>query len=176
MNVLILPGHGGKDSGAVSANGTEEDDLNLGIAIQLSNLFLEAGDNPILSRDEDIYLSPSEQLAKIRELKPDCAIAIHCNSSKNEEAKGVEVFFKDDNDYPLASAIYQYLCAYTGMKQRGVKKDERGLAVLKDEPIASVLIEFGFISNPEEFDYMLRNLDLFAQCTFEGVKAWESLL
>lgn len=182
LTILLIPGHGGDDPGAVnprlSNKDTEEEDVNLTVAIALRDRLRTLGHEVLMSRDRDFFVSPAEQLARIRELKPDCSIAIHCNASTNPNARGIEVFYRDANDIELAGAVHDVLVAYTNLEDRGVHQDKsylrRHLAVLSDLKTASILIELGYLSNDKEFKYLVENPVTLAEAIADGVTMWSA--
>ncbi len=182
LTILLIPGHGGDDPGAVnkrlSDSDTEEEDINLNVAIALRDQLRTEGHEVLMSRDRDFYVSPADQLALIRKIKPDCAIAIHCNACPNPGTSGVEIFYRDANDIELAGAVHDVLVAYTHENDRGVHQDlaylKRRLADLSDAETPSILVELGYMSNDEEFKYLVNNPKTLAQAIADGIATWAS--
>ncbi len=180
--ILLIPGHGGDDPGAVnpqlSDENTEEEDINLNVAIALREQLRAKGHQVLMSRDRDFYVAPADQLRLIRETKPDCAIAIHCNASSDDGIEGVETFYRDEYDLPLARQVHRYLVVYTARKDRGVHQDvkylKRHLAVLSDYKCPACLVELAYITNPDDFDYITENPQTLAQAIEEGITEWAS--
>lgn len=176
MRILLDSGHGGKDSGAV-ANDMQEKDIALEVILKLAPMLrsLQHQHNVLLTRDRDIYISPVDRLKMIVAYEPDAFISIHCNSSINPEAHGVETIYRDDYDFPLAQAIHKSMIANTEMRDRGIKQDikdlGRRLAVLGDLKTPACLVEIGFISNEEDLE-KIQDTDLIANALKEGVEEW----
>lgn len=172
MKVLLIPGHGGSDPGAVNVStGDREKDFNFNIALELMLQLEASGQEVLISRKDDSYISPSGQLNMIRTFEPDVSLAIHCNASDNASAHGAETIYSNDDDKLLAECIQNAIIEATNLFDRGVKKDVRGLAVLKDHSVPSVLVEMGFISNAEDLAVM-RDVPLFATALFTGLEEW----
>jgi len=94
--VVIDPGHGGKDPGAVSKNGkTKEKDVALEISDRIKNHLIEKvpGVRVELTRSEDKFLSLQERTAIANSLDADLFLSIHCNGADDSVSKGVETFF-----------------------------------------------------------------------------------
>ena len=89
--ILIDPGHGGADPGAV-ANGLKEKDLNLEISLKLWRFLWEKGFLVSLTRMSDINKSLAQRCEQANRLNTGFFISIHCNASVNSEAEGIEVF------------------------------------------------------------------------------------
>ncbi len=91
--VVIDPGHGGKDSGAVGKAGHREKDVALAIAKQLQRQFnQQPGFHAVLTRSRDTYLPLRERLAIARRYKPKLFLAIHADAAYNNTAVGASVF------------------------------------------------------------------------------------
>ncbi len=93
MIVVIDPGHGGKDPGAVGQHGTREKDVVLSIARMLANVVNEHPHmRAVLTRDGDYYVSLRKRLQIARKYKADLFIAIHADSYFNDRAAGASVY------------------------------------------------------------------------------------
>src|SRR5690554_6003780 len=96
--VVIDPGHGGIDSGAVGSSGTREDELNLIVALKLKNYLEEHGAKVIMTRETDEGLAPkkSEDMRKrvelIKESNADVVISIHMNKFPQTKYYGAQTF------------------------------------------------------------------------------------
>lgn len=91
--IVIDPGHGGKDPGAIGERGTKEKDVVLGIAKNLANIINQTpGMRAVLTRNGDYYVSLRERLTKARQYKPDLFIAIHADSYFDNNARGASVY------------------------------------------------------------------------------------
>ncbi len=105
-------GHGGKDSGAVSANKIKESDTVLKIGMLIKNNLEKNNEKVITTREKDLYYSLDYRSSKANKENCDYFISLHMNSSTNKSAKGVEVWVYDEKSkvYNLAkisALIYQ---------------------------------------------------------------------
>ncbi|OED34729.1 hypothetical protein AB834_05985 [PVC group bacterium (ex Bugula neritina AB1)] len=102
--VMIDPGHGGKDKGAVGARGLQEKNLVLDVAKVLKNILEQEGMKVLLTRDTDEYISLRKRSELTNRSSADLFISLHANSSKNKRARGLEVFYLSDkmDDYARA--------------------------------------------------------------------------
>jgi len=92
--VVIDPGHGGKDSGAVGGTGLTEKEIVLDVSKRLKKkLESNFGWDVILTRDSDVFIPLEERIAIANAKKADLFISIHANASRRKEAKGVETYF-----------------------------------------------------------------------------------
>lgn len=102
--VVIDPGHGGHDPGAIGPSGLKEKDINLKIAKALKKKLEKAGKgigirNVHLTREDDRFIPLEERTAIAKKLRADLFISIHCNASRNRSAHGLETYilsFTDD--------------------------------------------------------------------------------
>lgn len=92
-SIVLDPGHGGKDPGAVGRRGLREKDVNLDITKRLSRLLRDAGVRVILTRDRDVFVSLEERTAIANINNADLFISIHQNANRYRSAKGVETYF-----------------------------------------------------------------------------------
>lgn len=180
MKILLDPGHGGADPGAVNpAAHVKEKDINLDICLALGRLLESAGHVVLYTRTGDASISPSARLTLISKWKPEAFISVHCNASDNPQAHGIETIYRDDYDRNLAICVQSELVAATGMHNRGIKCDgspeyHRNLAVLKDLETPAILVEIGFLTNSGDLQ-TIRNTGLIAQAIADGVQAWRTV-
>lgn len=157
FTVCIDPGHGGKDAGAVDGKGlgdnlyTKEADINLQVALKLTDNLRVKGFNVVLTRASDWYPSLQERYNRANQAKADIFISLHCNAAANEKAAGIETLYnpKSTQGKRLAALVQQELIKATKALSRGVK-ERTDLAVLNGTKMPAILIEMGFITNNVE--------------------------
>ncbi len=92
--IIIDPGHGGKDSGAVGPQGTREKDVVLAVARELKRLIDERKEvNAVMTRNSDVFISLYQRANIAKQANGKLFVSIHANASRNRSAKGMEVFF-----------------------------------------------------------------------------------
>lgn len=164
--ILIDPGHGGIDGGAKSKNGTIEKDINLAISLKLKTKLEEMGYKVAMTREDDIGLYENgktvknkkrEDLAKRVELKKitkcDVFISIHQNMFPQSKTKGAQVWYADNEESKkLANIIQESLKKNLDENNHRLSKPACDqYKILRDDyKGASVIVECGFLSNPEE--------------------------
>jgi N-acetylmuramoyl-L-alanine amidase len=104
--IVIDAGHGGKDPGAIGANGTKEKDLNLDIARKLKSIFeKDRNFKVVLTRESDIFIPLVERSNIANKHKADLFISIHCNANINVNKCGFEIYFLSEKaTSPMAAA------------------------------------------------------------------------
>jgi len=152
--VVIDPGHGGMDRGAIGINGIREKDVVLKIGMEILRLNSELYGNVLeiySTRYTDTLISLNHRTKLANAIKADVFISIHFNQAVRKAAKGIEVYLSKSN---RKSENFAKLLAYEskgklGLKNRGVKYGN--FQVLREIGNAiSVLLELGFLSNNEE--------------------------
>ena len=103
--IVLDPGHGGKDPGAIGAKGTKEKDITLDIALRLKQKMTDLDRfNVFLTRQEDKFLTLAERVAIAKEKKADLFLSIHVNSLPNEGVNLIETYYFGP---PLTSEIFR---------------------------------------------------------------------
>lgn len=148
--ICIDAGHGGKDPGAC-ANGVQEKDIALKVALKVKELLLVNNLKVVLTREDDKYDAPNEKAKKANTAKADLFVSIHCNSASDESANGTETLSYDLNgdSFHFANCVQQELTNICKRRNRGVKQ-RKDLAVLNSTQMPAILVETAFISNEEE--------------------------
>ncbi|MEW8973989.1 MAG: N-acetylmuramoyl-L-alanine amidase family protein [Tissierellaceae bacterium] len=155
--IVIDAGHGGSDPGASSITGKREKDLALSVSNKLNNSLKAKGYNTLMTRNTDVFVDLYERARIANINNADIFVSIHGNSfTNNKTVKGIEVYYwpkdkskiKEEEQYPLAKSIFDELIRATSASSRGVKTN--AYVVIKETRMPAVLIETGFLTNPEE--------------------------
>ena len=159
--IMLDPGHGGPDTGAIGPNHTYEKANNLAIALSLNTILQQAGAKVILTRTDDC--SPASNYSEIEDLQarvdlaeknnPDLFICIHNDSFSNPDVQGSSTYYSQDNPKQqesllLANSIQSAVIDTVQTKNRGIKEAE--FYVLRKTTMPAILLETAFISNPYE--------------------------
>ena len=173
--IMVDPGHGGADPGAISKSGYYEKNLTYPIALKLKSYLENAGATVILTRG-DSKSEPSIEKRRMMAINknPDLYVAVHIDSATSS-AKGSSVYYYKNYSAPLAFAISESLPStvkaganYT-LKNRGAHFYP--FHVTRVENCPSVLVECGFISNNTEFNMMKNatNQSYIAKGIYNGI-------
>ena len=146
--IVIDPGHGGNDTGALRGSVLEKD-LTLDIALKLRKVLKEKGFNKvIMTRTSDTTLSLADRVRIANDYNADLFVSIHINSSVKSEINGIETHYYSDRGYDVAKVIHKELISNISATDRGLFKSK--FYVINHTEAPAVLLELGFISNEQE--------------------------
>ena len=170
--IIIDPGHGGEDCGAIGANGVYEKDLNLEISGILGQMLTERGYAVVYTRTEDKLLYTDEEnvkgIRKISDLKNRCKIgaeyenslfvSIHMNYFSNPVYSGLHTYYSQNNpaSYELAAKVQAGVCESLQPNNDRVIKKGENMYLLEHLENPAILIECGFITNTEECELLCK--------------------
>jgi N-acetylmuramoyl-L-alanine amidase len=172
MLVIIDPGHGGKDTGAIGfENGVGviyEKDINLDVANRLSKLLSDVGVKIYSLRTDDSSIGLYERPSMANSINGDLYVSIHNNSSDSGKPSGVETLYytkANEAEYliksmRMAEIAQGNLLASLGLANRGISSRPE-LAVLNKTVMPSIIIEGGFLSN--YYDLAIMKTDGFRE-------------
>lgn len=181
LNIVIDPGHGGKDSGAIALDGyTYEKDLNLLVAENLMEKLNNNSEiNATITRTRDEYIKLLDRAAISNDSNADLFLSIHFNSADNSSAKGIEVLYaseknvsiKDTVQKHFASCLQKALIKETGALDRGIK-NRPAIIVLNKTKNVSALVELGFLSNESDLENIKDPdyIDKLARGIYNGIE------
>lgn len=161
ITIVLDAGHGGRDGGSVGTNGTIEKEINLKYTLALKEKLVSLGYHVELTRktDDGLYseLAPNKKTSDmkarfeiIKKTNPNLVISIHMNSFPDKSASGANTYYRagDEASKNIANLIQASINTYCGAKTKQGKVGN--FYILNCSYYTSVLVECGFISNPEE--------------------------
>ena len=169
--IILDAGHGGMDGGAVGVNNTPEQGINLAITLKLKELLQLNGFEVILTRpNENSIHDPSETSVakqkrsdmrnrlKIIENHPNALfVSIHQNKFSDPSCKGAQIFYSPNHSdsEQLAKLLQEsFRENLQPENSREIKASDESLYLLWNAEIPAVLVECGFLSNPNECDQL----------------------
>ena len=173
VTVVIDAGHGGEDGGTQSADGMYEKEVNLEIAHMLDTMLRANGIRTVMTRTEDVLLYDRNadyhgrkkmlDLATRRriteEIENPVFVSIHMNSFPEERYMGLQVFYSPNDTRSQALAEWIQNSAQMLLQpqnDRKIKKATSAIYLLDRLQCPAVLVECGFLSNPQEADLLSR--------------------
>ena len=160
--ILIDAGHGGRDPGKVGIADTLEKDINLKIAFYLKELLEHQNIQVLMTREKDEDLAATsdnfktsdmkKRISLIQESNADLVVSIHQNSYTTPDVYGAQCFYFTDSEEGkiLASTIQKQIIISTNQTKVREIKSNSDYYLLKHSPLPTVIVECGFLSNPDE--------------------------
>ncbi|MDE6138451.1 MAG: N-acetylmuramoyl-L-alanine amidase, partial [Candidatus Gastranaerophilales bacterium] len=145
--VVLDPGHGGSDHGAIRSNISEKN-ITLDISKRVQKLLEKKGFEVYMTRETDETVSLQERVDISENIVPDVFVSIHVNSSNSESPNGLETHYYKDNSLQLAKTVHASLLNHITANNRGLFKSK--FYVINHTTAPAILVEIGFLSNPSE--------------------------
>ena len=156
--IVLDPGHGGSDAGAIGPTGVTEKSVSLAVSLKAQKLLADSGYQVVMTRTTDIDVAApgvsdaTELQARVDKAPPNAAlfISVHCNAFSNGKANGMETYHAPTavKGARLARLLNEELERLGGLNNRGVKAAR--FYVMTHSQCPASLIELGFITNPRE--------------------------
>lgn len=182
--IVIDPGHGGFDPGKVGVSGSLEKDINLAIALKLRKILENSGYTVYMTRETDISLCDESQTGKkradlakrveiIEKSEPALTISIHQNSY-SAGTSGAQVFYYSysERGKKLAGLLQEQIKEQMQPENHRMEKENSNYYMLKQVSTPLVIVECGFLSNPNEEQLLLQEnyQEKLARAIGEGVE------
>jgi len=164
--IVVDCGHGGNDPGKVGVNGALEKDINLQIGKQVEEILKKKGYEVVMTREKDEILADEgssnkkaqdmkRRVALINDVKPVLAMSIHQNSYQDAGIRGAQVFYymHSADGKEAAKLMQQALLEVDADNTRQAKANDTYYLLKRTEP-PTIIIECGFLSNPEEAELL----------------------
>lgn len=158
QQIVLDPGHGGDDPGAISPEGVKEKDLTLALALRLEKLLKMEGLAPVqLTRDGDYAVSMRRRASESRgSATENLLLSLHLSAWRSSQTHGCTIYFlpstdHEENNFLLAQSID------AAMQAAGVADctfERVTVSPLNRTPFPALLLELGYLSNPEEFSLL----------------------
>jgi N-acetylmuramoyl-L-alanine amidase len=168
--VMIDPGHGGKDPGAIGPSGLKEVDVILPIGKRVAELLERQGIQAKLTRNSDYFVGLDERVTISREAGATLFVSIHANSIDNRpDVNGLETYHYNLGE-SLANTVHSTVVDY--VNSRGFYLGDRRVRsarflVLRKSSIPAILVETGYLTSDAEADRLRR--DDYQKVMAEGI-------
>lgn len=150
--VVVDAGHGGHDRGGIPRQRVSEKAMTLDVAQRLRNVLEQSGYRVVMTRNNDVFIPLGTRVAIANSYRDAIFVSVHFNSARRSGADGIETYFYSGQSLPLASAIHAQVVRGAPSPNRGIRR--RGFFVLRRTRIPAVLVECGFLTNPNEARYV----------------------
>jgi N-acetylmuramoyl-L-alanine amidase len=176
IDILLDPGHGGQESGSKGPTGYPEKNINLLVSKLVEQELIKLGATVYLTREKDVDVSLEERVAMIDKIKPDLAVSIHYNALPDngdaENTKGISTFWYNTQAHAPAMFLHNYLVTKLNRPDYGTYWNN--LALTRPHTAPSILLELGFMINPEEFEWITnaQEQQKLAKAIAQGIQAW----
>lgn len=185
IKIFIDQGHNPVNPNAgAEVNGVREQDINYEVGIRLANLLnnnpnFEARvsrPTPTTQLGTSTTTSLQQRVAGANSWPADIFLSLHCNVSENTAASGSEayVYPGSTTSYSIATRILEGIHNQTGLPNRGVIPTTR-LYVLRATSMPAVLVEMGYMSNPNDLNLLVNDPQSFARGIYNGILAYYGL-
>ena len=147
--VIIDPGHGGKDSGAIGIGGVLEKDVILPIGKRIAEILERNGIQVIMTRDSDYFVTLPGRVTMAQRANADVFVSIHANSAgaNRPEVSGLETYHYDSG-LRLAQIVHSKILQSLNVRDRNVRKAR--FYVLRKTSMPSILVETGFLTGRDD--------------------------
>lgn len=164
--IVVDCGHGENDPGKIGVNGALEKDINLTIGKLVEERLKKAGYEVVMTRTEDKILAPEDntnrktqdmkaRVAFINEAKPVIAVSVHQNSYHEPDVSGAQVFYySHSTEGEAAAKIMQEAFLSVDPENTRQAKANDSYYILKRTEVPTIIVECGFLSNPEEAELL----------------------
>lgn len=147
--VIVDPGHGGKDPGAIGIGGLQEKDIILPISQEVAAILEQNGVKAVLTRNSDYFVDLAPRVAMAERLDANLFVSIHANSINlsRQDISGLETYYYSSGQ-ALAQTIHNNILQNVDIDNRGVRRAR--FFVLRKSSMPSVLVEVGFVTGRED--------------------------
>lgn len=177
VSILIDPGHGGsEDLGSRGPTGYPEKEVALIVAKLVRDRLIAKGVTVYMTREADVDLSPNDRAAMINQIQPTLALSLHYNALPDEgdaaHTAGVGAFWYNAQSHGLAVFLHNYLVEKLDRPSYGVFWNN--LALTRPTVAPAVLLELGFMINPQEFEWVTNGQaqKKLADTLTDGIEQW----
>lgn len=166
--IVLDPGHGGPDGGAVAKSGLVEKHVTLSVSQMLRDYLQQAGAVVYLTREKDQDLADPDNRTNrkrqdltrraqfVKQVNPDILLTIHLNSIPSPRYRGAQTFYYPslEENMQLAMLIQDSFIQNLQNTKRIAKEAPNEVYLLKSAKVPAALVEIGFLSNPEEAELL----------------------
>lgn len=176
--IIVDPGHGGNDTGAIGPGTLHEKDAVLAMSLYLEDYLTREGANVIMTRTEDVFVNLYDRPENIDDYNADLFISVHANAHAHNapatEIHGIMILYNFAHNERLADIMLDTMVEETGLPR--FRTWRRNIAVIRHPHVPSVLVEAGYMMHPDDNWYILhpRGQKEIARSMMLGIKRFFS--
>lgn len=147
--IVVDPGHGGQDSGALGIGGIQEKNIILPIGKRVAEILQQNGLQAVLTRDSDYFVTLQGRVDIAERTNADVFVSVHANSAGDDrpEVSGLETYYYDSG-LGLARIVHNSILRSVNVRDRGVRKAR--FYVLRKNSMPAILVETGYLTGRED--------------------------
>lgn len=174
--IIVDPGHGGRDTGAIGPGDIHEKDVVLAMSHYLRDFLEDNGAKVIMTRVDDSFVNLYDRPERIDDYDADFFISIHVNAHAHNapatDIHGIMILYNYAHNEKLADIMLNKMVEETGLPR--FRTWRRNIAVIRHPHVPSVLIEAGYMMHPDDNWYILhpRGQKQIARSMMEGIKEY----
>ncbi len=176
--IIVDPGHGGNDTGAIGPGALHEKDVVLAMSLYLEDYLTREGAEVIMTRTDDVFVNLYDRPENINDYNADLFISVHANAHAHNapatDIHGIMILYNFAHNEKLADIMLDTMVEETGLPR--FRTWRRNIAVIRHPHIPSVLVEAGYMMHPEDNWYILhpRGQKELARAMMLGIKKFFS--
>ncbi len=170
LTIVVDPGHGGSEKGAIGCLGDKEKDINLKIANELKEILCLMGATVVMTRECDGDISLDDRVKMARENCSNIFVSIHLNSIPDikfdvHKNRGTSVYYYNENSKKIAKSVLESVVSQLGTRKEGIKT--ASFAVIRPTDYIGILVEVAYMTNP--IDSILYTKEEFPRETAKAI-------
>ncbi|BAZ14394.1 cell wall hydrolase/autolysin [Calothrix sp. NIES-4071] len=152
--VIIDPGHGGRDSGALGIGGSMEKNIILPIGIRVAQILQQNGVQAVMTRNADYFVTLQGRVDMAQQINASVFVSIHANSAgaSRPDVNGLETYYYDSG-LELARIVHSSILQSLNVRDRGVRRAR--FFVLRRSSMPSILVETGFMTGTQDISRLV---------------------
>jgi N-acetylmuramoyl-L-alanine amidase len=168
--IVIDPGHGGTNPGAIGVTGLYEKEVVFDVSLRVAEKLRQAGANVVMTRDNDSTVFLATRVAIAEAANAHAFVSIHANAHPNRDVSGTESYYyrgrvNDMESYYLAAHLQNEMVKAFGLRDIGVKHGN--FHVIRETTVPASLVELAFLSN--HYDESLMKTNKFREDAAEAI-------
>lgn len=170
--IIVDPGHGGRNPGAIGITGLYESEVNYDVAVRVNEMLRGAGAYTIMTRESNEDPGLYERAELSNDNRADLFVSIHADAHPKESTRGSTVYGHynaTEENWALAWYVHDEIIKLTGLESKGLRAAD--FVVLRETEASAILVEMAYLTNHED-ESLLKDGEFrqkMAQGIFNGI-------